>query len=62
MKKSSAKGHSFPKGFGFTGSCSDAGSKRYVAGYFRGGPVKHEDEAQDRQLIRREIKKALKAK
>lgn len=62
MKKSPVKGHTYPKDFGFTGSCSEAKGRSYVSGYFRGGSVKHDDEAQDRQLIRREIKRALKSK
>ena len=63
MKKSSKQGHSFPTDFGFTGSCGPTGGSRYVAGYFRGGPVKkHEDEAEDRKLIKQEVGRLLKKK
>lgn len=59
MKKSSRSGHHFDSEHGFTGSCFDAGAKKYVAGYFRGGRVKHDDEAQDKKLIRQEVKKLV---
>jgi hypothetical protein len=41
---------------GFTGSAG----KTMVKGYARGGKVKHDDAAQDKVLIRQEIRKALK--
>lgn len=60
MKKSARSGHHFEPEHGFTGSRSAAGPKSYVAGYFRGGRVKHDDEAQDKQPVRSETKRGLK--
>ena len=49
------KEFTFSQRDGFSGS---AGLK-HVRGYVRGGSAKHPDEAQDRILIRQEVKKAL---
>lgn len=58
MKSSSKSGHHFGREHGFTGSSAPSGAK-YVSGYYRGGRVAkkpaHDDEDQDRELIRREV-------
>ncbi len=57
-----AKGPKRVKDFTFSARDGYSGSAglKHVKGYVRGGPTRHDDAAQDKALIRKEVAKALR--